>query len=829
MHKRHHIALLMGLILLLTGCVDDSIIDRSGLDKAEMAEGKDYISFVQRTGNLTRATTQAQHAGHYEFGVWAFKGDDADKQIAGGDVMTDFLVAYTDGTATGISTWYKDLAANSETYGNDAGAASVTVAGDGISSWFYEGLGNTPGYYKASGGNSIQPLQTSQALKFWDKSAAVHNFFAYAPYFGHQAGVTSNVSLTESAGQNVLTYSKLSAFYTDPVEQTAGANITWAGGYPANPAYNNEILNANEGLYAAQSVAKAQYDQDVPLTFRHLNAKIKVAFYEQIPGYKVELLDLVPAAEATAIHNATGKASSLTSDKALIPATGGYQGIALSPATKEQAIVTTASEHTVVQPSGGKPLPSYYTLAKTIATDVKTDGSGVTSDASISFADGSSDNANLRFQKAASNTALLGYGGSSYTTISETSGTGASVLNTTYYTLPNWDPMLNSGLGGYMTQYYTADYTTQHVSENTGYTLHVSYKLVPEDGSDPDIVYDARVWVAPEYCHWQAGKQYTYVFRITQYTNGTTDPYVTSNKMFNDGDDHDPYVDPDDPRVPSDMALIPIIFDNVFVSDYEKDPGIDIPAALENVLHWKTITYSGTDYKFCPVLMKGAEFTSALTPGSGTYHALDHATIPDATGFDGSTRKFSIGADMQFFADTKETAFVSGSEIDAYGHFPEAGTSTAFKDENGQDISALVKPAWVATYGSGTISLPKYSMYIWSANDATTAEKYTATPLPSAVKVKPNIRVMQTTWTYTNCYKQVTKNYVLGTTDTKYYTTYHTEIDLAYFNTLKGTSTDPAPTYDYVFGYSYEVAPTGYGLSHATASPLPAQAYGLVK
>ena len=816
MHKRHHIALLMGLILLLTGCVDDSIIDRSGLDKAEMAEGKDYISFVQRTGNLTRATTQAQHAGHYEFGVWAFKGDDADKQIAGGDVMTDFLVAYTDGTATGISTWYKELAANSETYGNDAGAASVTVAGDGISSWFYEGLGNTPGYYKASGGNSIQPLQTSQALKYWDKSAAVHNFFAYAPYYGHQAGETNSVTLTENASyQNVLTYSQLSAFYTDPVEQIASANITFAGGYP-NPSYNNEILNANEGLYAAQSVAKAQYGQDVPLTFRHLNAKIKVAFYEQIPGYKVELLDLVPAAEAAAIAGS----GTLTNDKSLIPATG-YEGIALSPATKEQAD-SKASEHEVVKT--GTPLPSYYTQAKTIATDVH---ATETNDATITMGAGASEyacgNANLRFLKAASNTALLSYGGLPYTTISEMGGTGASVLSTTYYTLPNWDPTLNSGLGGYLTQNYTADYTTQHVAENTGYTLHVSYKLVPEDGSDPDIVYDARVWVAPEYCHWQAGKQYTYVFKITQYTNGTTDPYVTSDKMFNDGDTTDPYVDPDDPRVPSDMALIPIIFDNVFVSDYEKDPGIDIPAALENVLHWKTIEYNHVNYKFCPVLMKGAEFTSALTPGSGTYHALDHATIPDATDFDGSTRKFSIGADMQFFADTKETANLPVSDISAYATFGP------IEDELHQDVTVKAKDYWNTIYTSGTISLPKYSMYIWSANDATTAEKYTATPLPSAVTVKPNIRVMQTTWTYTNCYKLVTKNYVLGTTDTKYYTTYHTEIDLAYFNTLKGTSSDPAPTYDYVFGYSYEVAPTGYGLSHATASPLPAQAYGLVK
>lgn len=836
MQKLHHILLFFG-ILLMVGCADDTIINSTGINNAGAAEGDGRISLVQQLGNMTRSATQAHRIGHYEFGVWAYKGEAANRQYPSDNVMDDYLVAYTDGSSDGINSWYKELAENSETYGNDAGGDQETIPGDGTSSWFYEGLGTLLDNYKkrTSPDASIQPLQNTQVLKYWDKSAAYHNFFAYAPYFGHQAGVGASVELSESEAspgvfKSILTYDKLSNFYTDPVAtgassvyQVSTANTTWAGDYtPSNLTYNDEVLNANEGLYAVQSIAKANYGKDVPLTFKHINAKIKIAFYEAVNGYKVALLDLVPETEAGHIYNNDiPLASALTGERNLIPASGAYEGVALSPATREQA-ESKASESTIV--TSAHPLPSYYTQAKTIATDVKQDA-GITADASISLADGASDytyaNDNLRFQKAASNTSAVMNGGTSYDAISEAGGLGASVLNTKYYTLPNY-----SG-SGYLTQNYSANYTTQKVAQNTGYTLHVSYILLPEDGSDPDKIYDARVWIAPEYCRWEAGKQYTYVFKITEFTNGTTLPYTTSDKMFQDGDDHDPYVDPDDPRVPCDMALVPIIFDNVFVSDYEKG---DYDASYLNVLNWQTVNYSSTDYKYCPVLMTGTEYVEALdhTPASPLVKYVPAPAFPaSAFTFDDATRKFGLGSEMSFFADAKETYSMTVTDISSHATFD------VLKDENEVDVTSLARVYWNTTHPSGTIDLPKYSMHIWTAGDATTAEKYTATPVPNAVTVVSKVKVMQTRVVSRNnkCYKLTTKNYTTGTTTVKYYNASDVEITESAYNTLKASEGDMPATYNYTFSYSYKVSDSGYSLSSANVSgpALPKQAYGIAK
>ena len=87
-------------------------------------------------------------------------------------------------------------------------------------------------------------------------------------------------------------------------------------------------------------------------------------------------------------------------------------------------------------------------------------------------------------------------------------------------------------------------------------------------------MYDARVYIAPEYCQWQAGKAYKYIFKITLNANGTTDPANEDDKYTTEQDPSStvtdaPYVDPTDPRVPDGGGLLPIVFDGIMVSDYE--------------------------------------------------------------------------------------------------------------------------------------------------------------------------------------------------------------------------------------------------------------------
>ena len=64
---------------------------------------------------------------------------------------------------------------------------------------------------------------------------------------------------------------------------------------------------------------------------------------------------------------------------------------------------------------------------------------------------------------------------------------------------------------------------------------------------------DATVHVPKDYCNWVANKHYTYIFRITKNSNGSTG--TTTPK-------------PEDPEVPTVNALYPIVFDNCVVEDW---------------------------------------------------------------------------------------------------------------------------------------------------------------------------------------------------------------------------------------------------------------------
>lgn len=815
---------------LLASCVENDL----GSNDAQSGNADGRISFVKKNTNMTRAVENMEDKGHYEFGVWTYKGAAANTLYVDKDVMLDYLVAYGD-NQTGTPN-YKSLSANASTYAPDGGGADYTVTPDGLSTWFYEGLGNTTGLYKTSGANSIQPANTLQALKYWDKAEDYHNFFAYAPYFGHQAGETSNVALSVAASKNVLTYTGLTTFYTDPVvvpaasdAQVSSAKKEFAGTYTTGTAkaYNREITNANEGVYAAQSVEKTNYGKDVELTFKHINAKINVAIWEDIKGYKVALLDLVPADEAGHIANADiAKTTSLTGDKNLIPANG-YKGVAFSPATELQAHNTAHQKESDLVVADVTPLPSYYDNAKTIATDIK-QISGTTDRATISFGDGASDNtessANLRFQTESNHTGTISNHGTTYTTISENGGYSASVLNTSYYALPN----VKANNTDYITKVYkaTSNYKTADtkVAENTGYTFHVSYVLIPEDGTAVTKVYDARVWVAPEYCKWQDGKQYTYIFKITKTSNGSTNPYASSDDIFGDGVTDQPYVDPDDPRVPEDPALLPIVFDGIQVADYETDVhtgktnGTD-EWQLSDAQAWKEGFLSGMVYKFTPMLYSAADFKSAL---SDKYSAVSPALTAS---YDGNTRTFSIGS-MKFGAAGMETHNISGSDINT------SATFASISGEHG-DVTSIAKTKWNSDFGAGNVTFAKYTMDVWT-NTAGSAEKYTATPAgANKVTVTSTITQMFTTTTYAGyCYKIVTKDYNVtpAVITTKYYrSSDDAEITEAAYDLLvaaaTGASVSPADTYDYSFSYKYSVATDGYTVT--TGASTPNLAYGI--
>ena len=132
-------------------------------------------------------------------------------------------------------------------------------------------------------------------------------------------------------------------------------------------------------------------------------------------------------------------------------------------------------------------------------------------------------------------------------TIGTTSGT-ASESPTTYYAIPKKAIALES--------------TAADDLKDVGFTFHVTYKLISTTGEEITVK-DATVFVPAENCAWECNKAYTYIFKITKNSNGSTGTGEVPNPDETGG------VTPGE-----EAALYPIVFDGCTVVDYEE---VEVP------------------------------------------------------------------------------------------------------------------------------------------------------------------------------------------------------------------------------------------------------------
>ena len=88
-----------------------------------------------------------------------------------------------------------------------------------------------------------------------------------------------------------------------------------------------------------------------------------------------------------------------------------------------------------------------------------------------------------------------------------------------------------------------------------GFQVVMNFDLIADDTKEVIEVRNARVYIEPTYTNWEENTVYTYIFKITKNTSGTTNP------------PDDPT--PDDPQDldPDKPALYPIVFDNLTIAD----------------------------------------------------------------------------------------------------------------------------------------------------------------------------------------------------------------------------------------------------------------------
>ena len=112
--------ILLVATVALAGCSSDELVN----SPKTRTDGEAPIAFSVEKKNITRATN-LEDLGHYNFGVWAYKTGTSGSK----NVMNNYLVGYSDGTAKG----YEKSGAS--TWKNNAGSET-----DHTSPWFYENL-----------------------------------------------------------------------------------------------------------------------------------------------------------------------------------------------------------------------------------------------------------------------------------------------------------------------------------------------------------------------------------------------------------------------------------------------------------------------------------------------------------------------------------------------------------------------------------------------------------------------------------------------------------------------------------------------------------------
>lgn len=456
------IALAVATVLL--SCSKDDVVK----DPVVIQETQTPIGFNVHKQNITRAVS-LETLRHYNFGVWAWAVQSLKSQ-ADVEQMSNYLVGYSDGVSkgydkTGATTW----------------ASTADITSGKTSPWFYEKLGKTEytyngtaGFYKADQ-TAYMSANPTQALQYWNRAYDKTNFYCYAPY-------DADITFTKGATTSTMTF--------------PGAS-TIRDGYdePLDPTYMGIDRSLSEFMYAGVQATNANLTT-VTVPFKHMGAQLFIRFYEDIPGYKVEMIDL----------GADG--GTMAAGTSAIMA----KGIQAAPAVKSGATYTKGS---------------YYT----------------TQGATVTFAEATA--------------------ATTYTA----NWTGSTAVETPLmFKLPEGIIKEKTTTGTQAYSYSPTIYypVAQPTTSTTGFTFHVSYRIIAEDNKEVITIHNATVHVPVSgtasdgastlITAWQPNVRYVYTFKFTASTTGTTEPGVS--------------IDPTDPTPGSAQSLFPIVFDSATIADY---------------------------------------------------------------------------------------------------------------------------------------------------------------------------------------------------------------------------------------------------------------------
>lgn len=404
--------------LALASCSSDDFVGDNSGNLHGTTNGE--IAFAGETGKITRAGS--------------IKGASAAELLG-----NKFYVLGTKGTLSNDNPTETKVFDNYqvEWKANTAGTTS-----DNTHDWRYEGLDFTKLNITAVAGGK-------QTIKYWDYSQPQYDFIAYS--------IGSNDLVTDA---NTITAEKV---YGSSIETPKGDK-----NYKSYTLKGSSITDLQKCYYTdIVTVEKENYGKPVQFTFKNITAKVRVAFYETVPGYTVSKLEFYT-------DNTTPKAdlNGEANNKATLFTTGDDE-------------LTKNGQMDVIYPVVGSSnkAKAAYNKAFVSVTSQETE---------TSIALGKVD-----------------YATNSVLATSAKTATMAGTSSDSYYT-----PVLP-------------------VAKATPLTIRMNYTLTSEDGSGETIkVYGAKAVIPAAYTAWQPNHAYTYIFKISDNTNGTTSTTTDKEGLF---------------------------------------------------------------------------------------------------------------------------------------------------------------------------------------------------------------------------------------------------------------------------------------------------------
>ena len=407
--------------LALASCSSEDFVGTEG-GNVENGANK-AINFGGKLGKITRADKFGADAAkllNNKFIVAGFKGEKQENGIVTTTVFDHYTV-----------TWEK----------NTAGTTT-----DNTSDWKYVGLNPQAGLAKITG---------KQTIKYWDFSTGQYDYIAFS------SGEANIKTGTETpTGDNEV---KVTAVNPATATKAEGGAYTIQGTATAlHKCYIADLITA----YNPKVDKKPEYQKEVQLTFRNLTSKVRVAFYETIPGYSVK--DVEFYTNGTDNNNVTNEKNANLFVSGEDKLYGGGTATVYFPTvgTKNLSSSDYNKAHVAIKGEKEYTAQNFGTLNYKLSDDE-------------------------RLGKADKDKIYLG----------TTSADATFAGNTTN----NYQIVLPNEAGATL-------------------TLRVNYTLVANDGSGETIkVYGAKAIVPAKFAEWKSNYAYTYVFKISDKTNGKTD------------------------------------------------------------------------------------------------------------------------------------------------------------------------------------------------------------------------------------------------------------------------------------------------------------------